>query len=149
MSRSAKTSKKSPESLTEKAREIWLAGLGVFSTVEEEGEKLFLRFVERGRELEAKGETLEKRARDTVESLTAYVSERGSQLSSEVSAKLNVSLPAFLEEKFQAVLETVGVSSGSDVKELSDKVDQLLDTVSKLSEQLESSGKPGAPGTKA
>ena len=39
------------EVITEKAREIWLAGLGVFSTVEEEGSKLFNKFLENGKEL--------------------------------------------------------------------------------------------------
>jgi poly(hydroxyalkanoate) granule-associated protein len=144
MSTSKSTSQKSPESLTEKAREIWLAGLGVFSTIEEEGEKLFDRFIEKGRELEAKGETFEKKARDKVESITTYVTGRTNKLTDEVSAKFNEAIPAF-DEKVQSVVEAFGVSSRKEVKALSDKVDKLMETVNRLNKHLEESQKTSAP----
>jgi poly(hydroxyalkanoate) granule-associated protein len=146
MSTTKSTSQKSPESLTEKAREIWLAGLGVFSTIEEEGEKLFNRFIEKGRDLEARGETFEKKARDKVESITSYVSDRTNKFTGEVSAKFNETMPAF-DEKVQSVLETFGVSSRNEVKTLSDKVDKLMDTVARLNKHLEESQKTSAPKT--
>jgi poly(hydroxyalkanoate) granule-associated protein len=146
MSTTKGTSKKSPESLTEKAREIWLAGLGVFSTVEEEGEKLFDRFIEKGREMEARGETFEKKARDKVESITSYVTDRTNKFTGEIGAKFNEMMPAF-DEKVQSVLETFGVSSRNEVKALSDKVDKLMDTVARLNKQLEESQKTSAPKT--
>lgn len=148
MSTTSKSSKKSPDSITEKAREIWLAGLGAFSTAEEEGEKIFAKFVEKGRELEAKGETLEKKAREKMESLTTYVSERTSKISDEVSAKFSEAMPAFIEEKLHSTLEAFGVSSRSEVKDLSDKVDKLVDKVTKLTKQLEDARKQATPGSK-
>jgi len=148
MSSTKRSSKKTPESITEKAREIWLAGLGVFSTVEEEGGKLFNKFIERGRELEARGETFEKKAKDRVDSLTAYVSERTSKLSDEVSAKFSESMPAFLEENFRKTLEAFGLSSRSEVKELSKKVDKLVETVAKLTREVQEGGKQTTPRPK-
>lgn len=141
MSSTKSSSKKTPDSITDKAREIWLAGLGVFSTVEEEGGKLFNKFIERGRELEAKGETFEKRAKDRVDSLAAYVSEHTSKLTGDVSTKFSESMPAFLEEKFQNTLETFGLPSRSEVKALSEKVDKLVETVAKLTQEVQESGK--------
>lgn len=148
MSSTKSSSKKTPESITEKAREIWLAGLGVFSTVEEEGGKLFNKFMERGRELEARGETFEKKAKDRVDSLTAYVTERTSKLSDEVSAKFSESMPAFLEEQFHKTLETFGLSSRSEVKALSKKVDKLIETVAKLTKEVQEGGKQTTPRPK-
>lgn len=145
MSNTKSSSKKVPESITDKAREIWLAGLGVFSTVEEEGGKLFNKFIERGRELEARGETFEKKAKDRVDSLTAYVTERTSKLSGEVSTKFSESMPAFLEEKFQNTLETFGLPSRSEVKALSEKVDKLVETVEKLTKEVQESGRKTTP----
>ncbi|NIV98436.1 hypothetical protein GWN26_04495 [Candidatus Saccharibacteria bacterium] len=131
------------EGITDKARDIWLAGLGVFSTVEEEGEKLFNRFLERGRELESKGETFEKRTKDKVDSISAYVTERTSKISEEISARLKDSVPGIVEEKFKSALETFGVPSRSEMKELNDKVDKLTKSVAELSKKLEESGKTG------
>ena len=45
----ADTSKQFQEGITETGRDVWYAGLGVLSTVEEEGSKLFNKFVDKGR----------------------------------------------------------------------------------------------------
>lgn len=142
------SSQKPQEAMAEKAREIWLAGLGVFSTIEEEGEKLFNKFMEKGKELESKGETFEKKAKDKVSSVTSYVSERTSKLSDEVTAKVNETMPV-IEEKFRSVLQSFGFSSRSEVKALADKVDKLTETVAALTKKLEEAGKmPPKPKAK-
>lgn len=129
--------KKLQNDVSEKSREIWLAGLGVFSTVEEEGEKLFKKFVERGKELEEKGETFEKRAREKVDSVSSFVGEKTGQFTKEVS-KLGETFPAYFEDKLKSALNKFGASSQSQVKELSDKVDQLTEKVNELIKNLES-----------
>jgi poly(hydroxyalkanoate) granule-associated protein len=129
--------KKLQGDVSEKSREIWLAGLGVFSTVEEEGEKLFKRFVEKGKELEEKGETFEKRAKERVDSVTSYVGEKTDQLTKEVS-KLSETVPTYFEDKLKSALSKFGASSQSQVKELNDKVDQLTEKVNELIKNLES-----------
>jgi len=142
------SSQKPQDAMAEKAREIWLAGLGVFSTIEEEGEKLFNKFMERGKELESKGETFEQKAKDKMGSFTSYVSEKTSKLSDDVTAKVNESIP-MIEEKFRSMLETFGVSSRGEVKTLADKVDKLTETVAALTKKLEEAGKmPPKPKAK-
>jgi len=132
--------KKLQGDVSEKSREIWLAGLGVFSTVEEEGEKLFKKFVEKGKELEEKGETFEKRAKERVDSVTSYVGEKTEQLTKEVS-KLSETVPTYFEDKLKSALNKFGASSQTQVKELNDKVDQLTDKVNELIKNLESKPK--------
>ncbi len=110
--------------VTDKAREIWLAGLGIFSTVEEEGAKLFNKFLEKGKELEAKGEALEKKAKDKVSSISTL---------DDVSK--------FVEEKVNLALETMGISSHAEVRQLSEKVDKLAANVEILAKKLDTTGK--------
>ncbi len=129
------------ESLSDKAREIWLAGLGLFSTIEEEGERMFNRFLERGKELEEKGESFEKRAKERWDSFQSYFTERTDKMAEEFKQKLNESFPTVIEEKLQAALESFGVSSRSEVKELHEKVDKLTKAVAELSKKLESGPK--------
>ncbi len=126
-------SKDVQDTLTEKAREIWLAGLGLFSTVEQEGEKLFNKFIERGRELEEKGESFEKKAKEKVEAFSSYVNEKTGKYTNEFTANF--------EDKFKSAMQTFGVSSKSEVKNLSDKVDKLADAVAGLGKKLEEKGK--------
>lgn len=128
------------EEISDKSRDIWLAGLGVFSTVEEEGEKLFKKFVEKGKELEEKGEAFEKRAKKKMDSVTSFVGEKTGQLSKEVS-RISDTLPAYVEEKLKSALNKFGASSHSQVKELNDKVDKLTEKVNQLIKNLESKSK--------
>ena len=132
--------KKIQGDISEKSREIWLAGLGVFSTVEEEGEKLFKKFVEKGKELEEKGETFEKRAKERMDSVSAFVGEKTEQLTKEVS-KLSETVPTYFEDKLKSALSKFGASSHSQVKELNDKVDQLTEKVNELIKNLEAKSK--------
>ena len=116
--------KQPQEAVADKAREIWLAGLGVFSSIEEEGTKLFSKFVERGKEMEKKGEEVQKKAKGKIASLG------------------NIDdISKFFEDKLNAVFDSLGVSSSTDVKELSEKVDKLTATVSALSKKLENGSK--------
>lgn len=123
--------------LTDKARDIWLAGLGVFSTIEEEGERLFNQFLEKGKDLESRGETFEKKAKEKVESLTAYVSERSSKITEEVTARVNTLVPPIVEEKFQSALESFGIPTRNEVRALNEKVDKLNQSLEDLSKKLE------------
>ncbi len=116
--------KESQEVITDKAREIWLAGLGIFSTIEEEGTRLFNKFVEKGKELEDRGAKLQEKAKAKVESIGAVDD-----------------ITKFLEEKVNQAFQTLGVSSHSEVKELTEKVDQLTKTVEALAKKLDEKSK--------
>jgi len=119
--------KKLQEDLTETSRDIWLAGLGLFSAAEEEGEKLFGKFVDKGKDLIAKGEKVEKKGKDF-----------GSKKKDEMSEKLE-SIVKFVEEKTSSVMESVGLSSHQEVHELTEKVDKLTDIVAGLARRLDES----------
>jgi len=132
-------------SITENVRDIWLAGLGLFSTVEEEGEKLFKQFIEKGRGLEEKGETFEKKAKDQLDSVTHFVTEKAGKITDEVSTRVTDMMPTFVEEKFHNALEVFGISTRSEVKELNEKVNKLTEMVGTLSDKIGKTAKPVAP----
>ncbi|MCB0263754.1 MAG: phasin family protein [Calditrichaeota bacterium] len=136
-----KSAERLQQSLSDSARDIWLAGLGLFSTLEEEGEKMFTGFVEKGKDLEKKGETVEKRAKERIESFQTFFTERTDQITKEFQEKLNNSVPTVIEEKFQQALETFGVSSRNEVNKLNDKVDKLTNAVEQLTKKLSENGK--------
>jgi poly(hydroxyalkanoate) granule-associated protein len=115
------------EGIADRAREIWLAGLGVFSTMEEEGTKMFHSFVEKGKDLEKKGEKVEKRAKEGMDSVASYLSGKKGELPN--FAKL-------IEEKMNTAFEKFGVASHSEVREIGKKVDKLSEQVEQLTKKL-------------
>lgn len=116
------------EGIADRARDIWLAGLGLFATMEEEGTKMFHSFVEKGKDLEKKGEEFEKKAKEGMESVAAYFSSRQGELSK---------LTQFVEDKVNASLEKIGVATQDEVKDLEKKVDKLSRQVAELTKKLE------------
>lgn len=137
-------SKEARPGITENMRDIWLAGLGLFSTVEEEGEKLFNRFIEKGRGLEEKGETFEKRAKDQFNSIANFITERADKMRDEVSNKVSEMMPSYVEEKFHSTLEMFGLSTRAEVKKLNDKVTKLSEMVGTLSDKIGKASKSAA-----
>ncbi len=123
------TIQKVQKDITEKTREIWLAGLGLLYTAEEEGSRLFKDFMEKGKKLVEKGEEFEKKTKDVT-------SEKKNELTKRLDEVVN-----FFEDKFKATLETVGITSKSEVKELTEKVDMLTQKVAELTEKLEKAEK--------
>lgn len=117
--------------LGEKSRDIWLAGLGVLSVAEQEGGKLFKDFVSRGQKLIKEGESLEQKA-----------IEFGLNQQEELTHKATDMLK-FIEDKLHSAIDAVGISSSSDVKNLSKKVDEMSANVARLVEQLEKGNKKG------
>jgi poly(hydroxyalkanoate) granule-associated protein len=132
-------------SISENIRDLWLAGLGLFSTVEEEGEKLFDKFIERGREFEEKGESFEKRAKKQFDSVTNLITDRAAKITDEISHKANEMVPSFIGEKFQDALGMFGISTRSEVKELNEKVNKLTEMVGTLSDRIGKTPKATTP----
>jgi poly(hydroxyalkanoate) granule-associated protein len=127
--------KAATQDLKDKGREIWLAGLGVFSTMEEEGTKLFNKFIEKGKELEKKGENIEKKARQQVQNIEKKAKETIGNLGTWDE------LGDYIEQKLNSTFETLGVSSHKEVKALNDKVEKLTKSVEMLSDKIEKSQK--------
>jgi len=116
--------RKIQEEITERSREIWLAGLGIFSTIEKEGTKLFQDFVERGEGLREKGKELEKESESFIKGIRDDVAERTSAVAKTI------------EGNFVGAINSLGFSKSDDVEELTKKVDKLTAKVDKLAKKI-------------
>ena len=116
--------RKIQDEITERSREIWLAGLGIFSTIEKEGAKLFQDFVERGEGLREKGKELEKEGESFFQGFRDDVAERTNAVAKTI------------EGNFLGAINSLGFSKSDDVEELSKKVDKLTAKVDKLAKKL-------------
>ena len=96
--------------LTQRGREVWLAGLGALATVEEEGSKLYNQLVNRGKKFESDRREKLEEASDETQSL--------------------------LLDTVNAALERFGVPTRTEVDRLSDRVEALSDQVDDLAQAL-------------
>jgi poly(hydroxyalkanoate) granule-associated protein len=118
----------SQSELTERGREVWLAGLGALATVEEEGTKLFNRLVDRGQQFE------EKR-RHELEEATEKVREQSDEAISQIE-EAGEETQSMLSNSINAALERFGVPTRNEVDDLAGKVDHLSQQVEALAESL-------------
>ncbi len=125
-----------PSELSERGRDVWLAGLGALSRVEEEGEKLFKNLVERGEQFEARGRKQveasldavnkqQKRATDSMSAATKTFTDAAQSVERAVSNTLT------------DTLGRVGMPTRDEVEELSGKVSKLSEKLDALSAVLE------------
>ncbi|HQU73984.1 MAG: phasin family protein [Calditrichaeota bacterium] len=110
--------------LSEKAREVWLAGLGAFAVAEEEGSKFFNDMLSKGKDLVKKGEGVEKKTMD-------FAKEQ----QKEISGKLDETYK-YLENKVSSLIDSIGTGSRDEVKELTAKVDKLTESLADLTKKL-------------
>jgi len=95
------------EDLGKAARNVWLAGLGVMATADEEARRVFADLVEEGKGLDARRRNAVGRLRDEighrVETVRTRVAEGAQELSSAALHRLGVPTHADI----QALLERV------------------------------------------
>jgi poly(hydroxyalkanoate) granule-associated protein len=116
------------DELTERGRDVWLAGLGALATVEEEGTKLFNRLVDRGQEFE-------EERRTELEEATEKVREQSDEALTQLEEAGEETQSAFAESVSSA-LERFGVPTRDEVDNLAEKVDHLSRQVEQLAENL-------------
>ena len=116
--------KQSFENIMELTRLIWLAGLGAFAMVEEEGGKLFENLVKEGERFE---ERTKKVADDTVEDVKDKVEEV-----KDKAIDTWDKLEEVLEDRVARILNRLGVPTRKDIEDLSRRVEALNETVKKL-----------------
>jgi poly(hydroxyalkanoate) granule-associated protein len=134
-----------PEEVMDRARDIWLAGLGALSSVEEEGAKMFSTLVKKGEAWEEAGrkqlgaakaklgEAYEK-AEETVEDVASK--------SVKTTKGLDDKMAASVEATVEKVMQRLGVPTRAEVKDLAGKVDTLSSRVGALAAVMEKSGTP-------
>jgi poly(hydroxyalkanoate) granule-associated protein len=103
-----------PSGIKESATEIWLAGLGAFNIMGEEGSRLFQELVEKGRDFqeEHEGGTLSK------------LTERAMGLKEDAKSVLSkVTTP--LEDGLSATMQRLGMPTRTEIIKLTHRVEEL------------------------
>ena len=130
-----------PEEVASRGREIWLAGLGAFAAVEEEGNKVFTHLVERGSKMEEEGKS---------QFSTAYADFTTRQQQAFDQARDTASgVENTIYRATAAALEGMGVPTRKEVNRLSEQVEDLSVKVDALTAALEKRPHETEPGDAA
>lgn len=109
------------QDLRQSGRQVWLAGLGAMSVVDEQGRAFFGEgigeLVEKG---EARRRRLENDARQAFEKVGSKVKQLGRKIETRTSSRV------------ESTLERLGVPTSSQIQQLIDRVEQLNTKVEKL-----------------
>ena len=106
------------------ARKIWLAGLGAYAKVGQEGSDYFQELIKAGQAVESKGKkVIDKK----LEAANAEIDEAKSEVSTfkgKVELQLDKVERAF-DTRIASALNRIGIPSKHDVETLSAKLDEL------------------------
>ena len=122
-----------PDEVTGRAREIWLAGLGALSQLEEEGDKVFQTLVERGKDYE------DKRSQQ-LQDATETLREQQEFFTDDVSERLDdatQSVEKVVSDTLSETLGRIGIPTRDEVRGLSDRVGELSKKLDALSQMLD------------
>jgi len=122
-----------PDEATERAREIWLAGLGALERLEEEGDKVFQTLVQRGKSYETK-------RREQFEEATENLREQQEAFTQDVSERLDdatKSVEKAVSDTLGETLGRIGVPTREEVRDLSRRVGKLSQKLEALSQMLD------------
>ncbi|MDX1570305.1 MAG: phasin family protein [Xanthomonadales bacterium] len=111
--------------IKESAGQIWLAGLGAFAKAQEEGGKIFDALVKEGMELESK---TRKSTTSRVHEVRGAVEGTVSQVRGRATESWD-KLEKIFEERVARALNSLGVPTAKDVKELTKRVEELQKAV--------------------
>ena len=106
------------------ARKIWLAGLGAYTKVGQEGSEYFQELIKAGQTVETKGK---KVVAEKLEAANAEIVEAKTEVSSfkgKVEVQLDKVEKAF-DSRVASALNRIGIPSKHDVETLSAKLDEL------------------------
>ncbi|RON70527.1 phasin family protein [Pseudomonas fluorescens] len=106
------------------ARKIWLAGLGAYAKVGQEGSDYFQELIKAGQTVEKKGK---KVVAEKLEAANAEIDEARDEVSSfkgRVEVQLDKVEKAF-DTRVASALNRIGIPSKHDVETLSAKLDEL------------------------
>ena len=125
--------KELPDEVTGRAREIWLAGLGALSRLEQEGDKVFQSLVERGKDYEDKRS---KQIQDATENLR----KQQESFTKDVTQRLDdatQSVEKAVSDTLSGTLGRIGVPTRDEVRGLSRRVGELSKKLDALSQMLD------------
>jgi poly(hydroxyalkanoate) granule-associated protein len=112
------------QTVRESAHQIWLAGLGAFAKAQEEGAKVFDSLVKEGK-------TVEARTRKLAEGTMAEMAGSVGKATRKATATWD-KLEQVFEDRVARALQRLGVPTNKDIQTLAKRVEELTDSVHKL-----------------
>lgn len=125
----AKKNASAVEALSGKAREVWLAGLGALASVEEEGNKVFHKLVDKGTDFEKRGKKQLDEAYDEVSDSYKKLEKKLKTTFSKAEGEI--------DENLQELVHKMGVPTQDEIKELTSQVEKLINKVDQLSKKVD------------
>ena len=130
-------------SVKDSAAQIWQAGLGAFAKAQAEGTRAFEALVKEGTNLQRKTQTA---AEEKISEATSRMTHMATDISNKASGQWD-KLENIFEERVAKALNKLGVPSAKDINALIERIDELNQSVQKLSAAAKTA-KP-APATKS
>lgn len=119
-----------PGNLVSGVREVWLAGLGAFSVVEDQGTKLFRALVQEGK-------SWEQKQRAETEKVLKAAEKEGEQVAEATKETLNKQVLRRVRSGVDTALDRAGVPTRTDLEDLQAQVDALAQKADRLAAQLD------------
>ncbi len=116
-------------SVKDSAQQIWQAGLGAFNKAQAEGTKAFEALVKEGVSLQRKTQSA---AEEKISEASSKMSSMATDISSRASGQWD-KLESIFEDRVAKALNKLGVPSAKDVNALIARIDELNNSVQKLS----------------
>jgi len=110
------------------SRKIWLAGLGIYSKIDQDGPKLFDSLVKDGEKAEKQAK---KTAEDVADTAKASTTSRVSGVKDRALGKWGELEEAF-DKRLNSAISRLGVPSRNEIKALHQQVDSLTKQIEKL-----------------
>ncbi|MDH6168846.1 poly(hydroxyalkanoate) granule-associated protein [Variovorax boronicumulans] len=112
---------KSSDRIKDSAQQIWLAGLGAFAKMQQEGSKAFEALVKDGAGMQKKTQTAaEETLAQAQQRMAGFASEFGTKAAGQWGKLENI-----FEERVARALEKLGVPSAADMAALQARVEAL------------------------
>jgi poly(hydroxyalkanoate) granule-associated protein len=132
-------------SVKDSAQQIWQAGLGAFNKAQAEGSKAFEALVKEGVSLQRKTQSA---AEEKISEATNKMSSMANGISSKASGQWD-KLEGIFEERVAKALNKLGVPSAKDVNALIARIEELNQSVQKLSAKGAAPAAAAKPAVKA
>ena len=113
------------------SRQIWLAGLGAYSKISNDGSKLFETLVKDGEKAEKQTKAEAQKQIDEVKDTTKAAKSRVGDVKDMALGKWNELEGAF-DKRLNSAISRLGVPSRNEVQALHSKVDQLTQQIEQL-----------------
>lgn len=116
-------------SVKDSAQQIWQAGLGAFAKAQAEGTRAFEALVKEGTALQRKTQAATE---EKINEATSRMSSMATDISAKASGQWD-KLESIFEERVAKALNKLGVPSAKDISVLIARIDELNQSVQKLS----------------